>query len=278
MGLSFSMNVNMTTTVIQLIQKGGPMLLNPYADEFINCFNHILEYRNYEKKLLENDPEFIGIVDKTNLKKSLERKEEKEGNVAVCSLIKDEQVVSNCYIAGSIHSWQTLREIQFESYITDSTTPSRIAVLIGRRDEDNLRHGYNDPILVLLPYPESESYVIHPYYGGKENRLHDSERILINVFQHIINNKCIDFDTVLMVTERIPCKSCTNIILEFVNKNDVKIKLAYWIDTGRKDELRDFEVLKKQINKDKKAMKNIEVCEIILKADNMLYLIDRELD
>lgn len=248
------------------------MLLYKYADEFINCFNHILEYRDYEKKLLEKDPEFFGIVDKTNLKEAL------EGNVAVCSLIKDDQVVSSRYIAGSIHSWQTIREMQFESYITDSTTPSHIASLIGYGGEDNFRHGYKDPILVLLPYPESESYVVHPYYGGKENHLHDSERILINVLQDIINNKCFDFDTVLMVTERIPCKSCTNIILEFVNKNNVKIKLAYWIDTGRKDELRDFEVLKRQINKDKKAMKNIELCEIILKADSVLHLIDRELD
>lgn len=53
------MSVNMTTTVIQLVQKGAPMLLNKYSDELINCFNHILEYRDYEKQLLEEDPEFI---------------------------------------------------------------------------------------------------------------------------------------------------------------------------------------------------------------------------
>ncbi len=266
------MSVNMTTTVIQLVQKGAPMLLNKYSDELINCFNHILEYRDYEKQLLEEDPEFIGIVDKSNLKNTL------EGNIAVCSLIKDDQVVSNCHIAGSIHSYQILREIQFESYITGSTTPSHIASLIGCGDEDNFRHGYKDPIWVSLPYPESECYVIQPYYGGKENHLHDSERILINILQDIINNKYLDFDTVLMVTERIPCKSCTNIILEFVKKNNVKIKLVYWIDTGRKDELRNFEALKTQISKDKKAKGNIEVCEILLKANNKLHLINRGLD
>lgn len=247
------------------------MFAEQYLKEMINCFNHILEYRDYENILLRDDPDFNGIVDKRKLKQHL------LGNIAVCSLLKDNEVISNCHIAGSVNAYSDVRSSQFDSYIKGTVTPSHIASLIGSGDENFFRYKHQDVIWVSLPYPDSTSYIFQPTYGGKENRLHDSERILINTLQGLINHDFLKFDTVLMVTERIPCQSCTHIIMEFAWRNKLNIKLAYWLDSGTGIGLRNFESLKKQIRKNKRAMRYIEICEIILKVDSRIHFSSRYL-
>ncbi|MGY5956463.1 hypothetical protein ACUY4R_002194 [Kosakonia sp. BK9b] len=46
------------------------MFSERYYKELVNGFNHILEYRNYEDEISKTVPDFSGVVNKNNLKKS----------------------------------------------------------------------------------------------------------------------------------------------------------------------------------------------------------------
>lgn len=253
------------------------MFFDENSDEMISCFNHILKYRYYEGLFLDKNPDFNGPIGMDDLKKEIK---DLKGNVAVCSLFKNGKLVANGYMAGSVHSSDILKDIQLDSYFNGSTIKSKMVQIIGSgvaEEDAPYRYKYDDRIYVTPPYPESEAYVVKPTYHGKENRLHDSERLLINVCKQLIDDTPEMFDTVLMVTERIPCKSCTKIIMDFVTENKINIKLAYWIDTGDDEKLRDFDVFKRQIKKNKNILKYFEICHIAVLHNDTLCIVDCDL-
>ncbi|WP_458022569.1 deaminase domain-containing protein [Kosakonia sp. BK9b] len=169
-----------------------------------------------------------------------------------------------------------VREKQFNSYFDGSTIPGYIASLIGSGVEKRFRHKSTDKICVFPPPPSNDCLIVTPFYSGENNRLHDSERILFNVLHQVITDNLFIFDTVLMITERIPCESCTNILIDFAKSHKVNINIVYWIDTGKSQEVRDFEELKNQIIENPNADKYIKVFEIFLKIEGKIHLIERE--
>lgn len=253
------------------------MFFDENADEMMSSFNHILEYRYYEGLFLAENPDFNGPIGMDDLKKEIKYL---DGNVAVCSLFKNGKLVANGFMAGSIYSSDILKGIQLDSYFDGSTIKSKMVQIIGSGDVEEdvpYRYKYDDLIYVTLPYPEPTTYYVKPTHRGKENRLHDSERLLINVCQQLIDDFPEMFDTVLLVTERIPCKSCTQIIIDFATKNKINIKLAYWIDTGNDEALRDLDVFKRQIKKNKNALKYFEVCHILCLENDKLHCLKCDL-
>ncbi|WP_313619006.1 deaminase domain-containing protein [Pantoea septica] len=247
------------------------MFANKYQKELINLFNHILEYRDYEEMILKENPDFKGQITEDELKKVL------NGNIATCALLKDGKEISNTFISSSFNNRFSMREKQFNSYDSGTTLQSRVVTLTGSGGEDEtFRHTRKDKICVFSPPPGSESITAEPFFCGSERRLFDSERLLFNLLHKLINDHPKSFDTILLVTERIPCKSCTNIIIDFIRIHGIQVNIAYWINTGNK-ELRDIEKLRTHIKKHKRQAKLINLCEITCKDGADFYYIDRPL-
>lgn len=242
----------------------------------LNLYNHLLEYRDYEEMVLEKDPSFNGLVTKDNLSKAIVKK----GNIATCALIKNGIEVSNTLIAGSYRVKDTLRENQFESYYQGKTLNSHVVAMISGAhvDEDEteeVKFTSNDKICVLPPPPDSEAFLIEPTLSCRSTRVHDSERLLFEVMNNIKINDKNSFDTIILMTERIPCKSCTNIIIDFAKNHSTQIIIFYWLDTGRENEVREIEKIATHIKKHKKAAKLISLMEIISKHAGNITYIDR---
>ncbi|WP_313653484.1 deaminase domain-containing protein [Pantoea sp.] len=241
----------------------------------LNLYNHLLEYRDYEKLLFEKDHSYTGIVTKKNLKEALAS----EGNIATCALLKDKTEVSNTLIAGSCSINATLRENQFESYFQGKTLNSYIVSMIAGADlnqeEEDIKFTPKDLICALPPPPNSETFLVEPIFSCRSSRVHDSERLLFEVLHHLKINDKDSFDEVILITERIPCKSCTAIIIEFIKKHQLKVTIFYWLDTGTKNEMREIEKISSHIKKHKKAAKFISLMEIISKNAGNIAYIDR---
>lgn len=241
----------------------------------LNLYNHLLEYRDYEKLLLEKDPSFIGVVTKENLKGALTS----EGNIATCALLKDKTEVSNTLIAGSFFIKDTLRENQFESYFQGRPLNSQIVSMIAgagsNQEEEDIKFTPKDLIFVLPPPPNSETFLVEPIFSCRASRVHDSERLLFEVLHHLKIQDKDSFDEVILITERIPCKSCTEIIIEFIKRHQLKVTIFYWLDTGTKNEMREIEKISSHIKQHKKAAKFISLMEIISKKAGNIAYIDR---
>lgn len=70
-----------------------------------------------------------------------------------------------------------------------------------------------------------------------ENRTHDSEHLLLNFLDYLISNNEITPENgeqgfLSLVSERIPCSSCTRNIKEFLSRHDwITLRLFYFYDT-----------------------------------------------
>ncbi|CAM3652313.1 putative deaminase of polymorphic toxin system [Rahnella sp. BIGb0236] len=241
--------------------------------ELINCFNHLLEYRThpiYLKHQLEaqrkGDEHF---ADNKYL----------SGNLATCSLMQGDHIVSNGLIAASINFASEMRNAQRNAYFDGNIIPSNIASLIGTGEPSaKLWHEETDKIWVSEPYPNSHFYAVDIRYPGQPDRVHDGERILVNVFQELLDNRHLNFNTVIMITERIPCESCTGIISDFLSKNkNVKMLLAYWFSTGSNATARGFDEFASQLKMNSEVVENIRIQQIIELGENQLNVINRKI-
>lgn len=85
---------------------------------------------------------------------------------------------------------------------------------------------YNDPRL-----PENNNAVVLDVeYPAPKN--HDSEYILLNLIHHDLRVRGIDSGRLQLITERIPCASCTTVIARFkADHPNIEVEVYYFMDT-----------------------------------------------
>jgi hypothetical protein len=70
-----------------------------------------------------------------------------------------------------------------------------------------------------------------PLVATNPKHKNDSEHVLLNALHSRLRTCGLDAGSVLLLTERLPCASCTDVIIEFVKRNPaVKLSVAYISD------------------------------------------------
>lgn len=99
------------------------------------------------------------------------------------------------------------------------------AVVVKALDDGRL--WYEDP---RLPYGNN-AVVLKIKYPSPKN--HDSEYILLNLLHDELHKKGINSGRLQLITERIPCASCTIVISRFkADYPDVDVEVYYFMDTS----------------------------------------------
>jgi chorismate mutase len=85
---------------------------------------------------------------------------------------------------------------------------------------------YYDPQL-----PENNNLVVLDVeYPARKN--HDSEYILLNLIHHDLKVRGIDSGLLQLISERIPCASCTDVIARFkADHPNIEVEIYYFMDT-----------------------------------------------
>lgn len=238
--------------------------------EIINCFNHLLSYRKPAEYLRHQSKAVIKDDDIFAVQKFL------PANYANCSLMMGETVIMNSLFATSVKGAEKVRDIQMLSDRHGYTLPTTVASLALRQSRANQEwYSQSDPIWVASPYPASTFALYEIEYKGEYDRVHDSERILLNVIHSLIVNKDFIFDRVILLTERIPCVSCTKVIIDFLTQHDVKLILAYCYSSGRAWSGRGYESFSEQLKTAPDILGRLSVKHIIELRGGVIDVIDR---
>lgn len=200
----------------------------------IDCFNHFSYYRELEKYCIS---EFSGAV-RNNQEFHPANGNDILGNLATCVLINQstKATLSNTLIAPSFQVSSEVREKQREMSLSGGAPQSRIASKI--HTEHDSSGGVVDTGTIWISRSENmdEADLIYEQIPCADpNQSSDSEHILLNIIDHGITTTELPSDLlVVLVTERIPCCSCTNTIAQFLNKHPkINLIVGYTFDTQR---------------------------------------------
>lgn len=243
-----------------------------HIQELINSFNHLVQYTDYVEENYKKNPHMNGLLTKEEFGKILRRK----GNIANCAIFSGQKLVGNGLVACSVRAAGRLRSKQLNAYFDDYALPSRIASLIAQGDDD---YDNSSNILITSPYPDTDPKFIIPdkIYNVDNDRVHDSEHIIINVLHYLLVNKIESFDRAIILTERIPCKSCTQNIMRFSEEHNVKILLGYCTDTGKDNNQRNIDDLLSELRSDLSAAERFEVKEICQIYEGNISALDHKI-
>lgn len=138
------------------------------------------------------------------------------GNLGNFSFVSEGKSYGEAIIASSAKTKYALEEYYEQEGIT--------AVVVKALKDGCL--WYEDP---RLPAPDNGVVVPIEYQSDKT---HDSEYILLNLLHHELTQNNIRNGTLQLITERIPCQSCTDVILAFhKGHKDIDIAVYYFVDT-----------------------------------------------
>ena len=189
----------------------------------IDCAEHFKLYRGIESQELSRQrmPDCDGIDPADG--KIL------QGNLGTCALLNSNGLIMNSLIAPSFTISHDLREYQRDQWFEGREISSSIASLIESDAPEP-----PTKIWVSGSAPNSPVAVFDAsILATKPMREADSEWILLNVVNDLLErDKAIEVDTVVLMTERIPCESCTAVILEFLKRHlEIRVIVAFWHGT-----------------------------------------------
>lgn len=85
--------------------------------------------------------------------------------------------------------------------------------------------------VALWSAPKQSTIVNAPLAPTDPAHKNDTEHVLLNALHSRLRYCGLGAGSALLLTERIPCASCTDVIIEFVDKNPaVRLKVAYMFD------------------------------------------------
>lgn len=190
----------------------------------LDAVNHLLSYRAIESYVAS--PTWLDGHAGMNAP----RGSAMPGNLATCALITKKGVHSNSLFAPSHSVKNDVREHQRRAAMKGSAIGSSIASLI---DGEHL--GGATQCWVTGPQFDSEA-VLYPMAirPKKGKRQADSECIILNVVDGMIEiGEIEDLTLVVLTSERIPCGSCTQVIIKFLRKHaSVKLIVQFRHNSG----------------------------------------------
>jgi hypothetical protein len=200
----------------------------------IDCFNLFSYYRELEKYCISS---FSGEY-RNNQEFHPANGSDVPGNLATCVLINPSTKIalSNSLIAPSFQISSKVREKQREMDFSGGAPQSRIASKIQTDLDDCGGIVDTGTIWISRSGNMDEADLIYEQIPcADSNQSSDSEHILLNIIDHGITTTELPSNLlVVMVTERIPCCSCTNTIAQFLKKHPkVNLIVGYTFDTQR---------------------------------------------
>jgi hypothetical protein len=189
------------------------------------CVNHFLEYRvhqaYYFHRHFGEDARAIDPVNNRDL----------PGNLGACVQLLDDKVVGNSLIAPSGKLQSAIRDMQRDAFYAG--TPIRSSVAGVLEDDGNMHLG---KYAIWLSGYDPNGVV--QFFGATlsanpVSRRRDSEWILLNICDDLLSHDPTQFNTIVLVTERIPCASCTGVIVNFLQRHaEVRLVIAFLYDTA----------------------------------------------
>lgn len=158
------------------------------------------------------------------------------GNIARMSFRSVEgETLGENWIGASAEARKVVRE-----YINDHEPNSQLVV--SYRDG---RFEFDAP---------GTSNPLKPHHSPTQtDRLRDSEYALLNMLSEWLSSKQNPAGHLLLITERIPCASCTSVLTQFLQKHEkVTARVHFLFDTAANNEAREAW----DFNEDVKAFKN----------------------
>ena len=203
---------------------------NYITESLMNSINHFLEYRRIESYFYEKHfkHDIHGEAHVNN--------DEIIGNLATCSMLKSKQVIANSIIAPSYRIANEMRSYHRNEWLDGNELHSNIVSMLGTSapSEKNPRLTLDDKIWFNDACNQNNVSIVDITLPGTDvNRVHDSERLILNILNDCLIKDKYYFDMVILVSERIPCESCTNIIIEFLKKNKIELILGYCYASGK---------------------------------------------
>lgn len=200
----------------------------------IDCFNLFSHYRELEKYCithLSGEYRNNQVFHPANGNKLI-------GNLATCVLINPstKSILSNTLIAPSFQLSSEVREKQREMNFSEGAPQSRIASKIHTELDDDGEIVDSGMIWISRSENMDEADLIHEEIRcAIPDQSSDSEHILLNIIDHGITTKKLPNDLqVVLVTERIPCCSCTHTIAQFLKKHpQAKLIVGHTFDTQK---------------------------------------------
>lgn len=159
------------------------------------------------------------------------------GNLAACAVIDGHSrlLVANSLIAPSFTLSPEIRARQRDQFLESGNWTSQIASKIDCSPFDDPAGVYDSGKIWVNSgsNPNEAHWFDEPIRAIDSESSSDSEHVLINVVDDGIGSKSLPtVSVVIIATERIPCKGCTNTMIEFLKKRrDVRLVVAYTFDT-----------------------------------------------
>ncbi len=200
----------------------------------IDCFNLFSYYRELEKYCITN---FSGEY-RNNQEFHPANGNDVIGNLATCVLINPstKAILSNTLIAPSFQVSSEVREKQREMNFSEGAPQSRIASKIHTELDGCGQIVDTGTIWISRSENMDDADLIYEQIPCEApNQSSDSEHILLNIIDHGITTKELPSDLlIVLVTERIPCCSCTKTIAQFLNKHlETNLIVGYTFDTQK---------------------------------------------
>lgn len=204
-------------------------------EALVQCYNHLDVYRDIEAYCTSR----VKITGGNGNRRYTPNRSEVPGNLAVCALIDSSrmEIISNTLISPSFSISAEVREHQREQCLAGRPLACRIASKIhggGWEDGDE----FYDTRKIFVTHGENleECQIIEETIPCQNlDRSSDSEHVLINVIDVGLANSYLPKDLLCIIaTERVPCASCTQAMIEFLVRNEAaKLFVAYTFDTNR---------------------------------------------
>lgn len=223
-----------------------------YLDFLANAVNHLLIVRSNAEYALHNVAKVALGASKDDAAPEMKKKGRinhaprmldvakgsiLHGNLAKLALSCDNSTWGVDWIAPSF---------KIRDALLKSTTSARSQVVLTAEGEtinvqtieiDNLKEPGTDEMIETTRIGAYQFDTIFHATCNDDDRRHDSEHLLLNYLQHLINNKKIQQKNcangfLSIISERIPCSSCTNTIRDFLARNSwINLRLFYFHDT-----------------------------------------------
>lgn len=183
-----------------------------YLEHLVDCVNRMLHFRDVGAHLAHNRANSgASTLDKGNNRII-------EGNIACLVLTSGLQSYGVEWVGASFNLKEYLKELLKSDggYLLIEPQGKCIHSHIKTGDKNSKI----PPFSPLFPAME-------------DDRTHDSEYLLLNFLGHAIGNNCVPATGRLsLITERIPCESCTAVICQFLKTFcDITLDVFYLYDT-----------------------------------------------
>jgi len=201
------------------------------AEAFRTAVDHFLEYTEFEAYLIHDqfgvDPSAPDPADNDIL----------PGNLGTCILVSNGKILSNCLIAPSSSIQNSIRDGYQTHLENGKSLRSRIVIPFRHEKAPETHYLSKNSIWVLVadnPH-NSTAELFHGKWPAKPHWRHsDSEWLLLHVCDGILESRPQEFDTVVLVSDRIPCPSCTEVIINFLQEHPtVRLSIGQLYDSGK---------------------------------------------